>query len=99
MKTALNKKRVFMIAAGVFVLAAVITILCLLLRGGQQHRAASPSATPTATVSPIPSAALVEPSATPEPMITPPAAEPGNAASGSDIYVSIQLPATDSDLG
>ena len=93
-----NKKRVLMVAAGVFVLAAVITILCLLLRGKPENLPLATTAAPTATVSPTPSAQSATPSPTPEPMITPPALQSGNAASGSDIQVSIQLPATDSDL-
>lgn len=98
MKTTWNKKRTFMLAVGILVLAAVVGLLCLLLLGDHGRQEAQPSAEPTATAQPTaaPSAAL--PSATPEPAITPPASQPGNAASGSDIQISIQPPATESDL-
>ena len=93
-----TKKRVLMAAAGVFVLAAIIASLCLLLRGKPEDPLPSPTAPPAVSASPSPSPQPVTPSPTPEPMITPPALQSGSAASGSDIQVSIQLPATDSDL-
>ena len=90
-----TNKRVLMVTAGVFVLVAVIVIVCLLLRGGPADQP-DPSTEPTVSESPMPSAAPA-PSDTPEPVITPPALQ-GSEASGSDIQVSIQQPATDSDL-
>lgn len=96
MKTTWNKKRTFMLAVGILVLAAVVGLLCLLLPGDHGRQEAQPSAEPTAQPTAAPSAA--QPSATPEPAITPPASQPGNAASGSDIQISIQPPATESDL-
>ena len=94
-----NKKRALMIAAGVLVLAAVIAALCLLLRDRPEAPPVeSPTAAPTATLRPSPTAQPVTPSPTPEPMITPPALEPGDVASTSDIQVDIQQPSTESDL-